>query len=112
MEELFILGGAFAFVLVFVWAARRLYFNRPFSFCLGEAIYTRHGDGRFTTATGATVADPELLRRLADEWYVVSDADLSGRTGRYAWPGFAKDRERGTRRARAAEMLGRFQDRF
>ena len=113
MEELIVLGGSLAFVLVFVvWGARRLYFNRPFSFYLDEAIYTRHGDGRFTTETGAEVADPELLRRLADEWQVVSRADLSARTGRHAWPGFAADRARRSGFARAVETLGRFLDRF
>lgn len=112
MEDILLLGGSLAFVLVIVWLARRLHYARPFSFHLGPDIYTRHGDGRFTTASGATVADPELLRRLADEWYVVSDADLAGRTGRHAWPGLPADRERKSRFARIIEALGRFLDRF
>ena len=112
MEELIVFGGSLAFVLVFVWGARRLYFNRPFSFYLDDTIYTRLGDGRFTTAAGANVADPELLRRLADEWHVVSRADLSARTGRHAWPGHAADRGRRSGFARAVEALGRFLDRF
>ena len=112
MEELIILGGSLAFVLLFVWGARRLYFNRPFSFYLDDAIYTRHGDGRFTTETGANVADPKVLRRLAEEWNVVSRADLSARTGRHCWPGLAADRKRRSGFTRAVEALGRFTDRF
>lgn len=112
MDELVLLGGTLAFVLLFGWLARRLFYRRPFSFELGGAIYTRHGDGRFTTASGAAVVDPELLRRLADEWYVVSDADLAGRTGRHAWPGLAADRTRKSRFARAVETVGRVLDRF
>jgi hypothetical protein len=95
-----------------VWGARRLYFNRPFSFWLDKAIYTRHGDGRFTTESGATVTDPHLLQRLSDEWRVVSRADLSAQTGRHAWPGLPADRERRSGFARAVEGLGRFMDRF
>lgn len=110
--DLVMLGGSLAFVLLVIWLIRRLHYRRPFSFFLGEEIYTRHGDGRFTTASGATVGDPVLLRQLADEWYVVSDADLAGRTGRHAWPGLARDRARKSRFVRAVEAVGRFMNRF
>ncbi len=112
MEELIVLGGSLLFVLLVVWLARRLYFNRPFSFELDGAIYTRHGDGRFAAENGATVADPELLRRLAEEWHVVSKADLAARAGRRAWPGYAKDRGHRSGFERGVESVGRFLDRF
>lgn len=112
MEELIVLGGSLAFVLVVVWLARRLYFGRPFSFYLGDAIYTRHGDGRFTTATGAVVADPNLLSRLTQEWEIVSHADSASRAGRAAWPGYPADRGRRSRFGTAVEAVSRFLGHF
>ena len=112
MEDLILLGGSLIFVLLVVWISRRLYFNRPFSFELGGAIYTRHGDGRFTTESGATVADPKLLQQLAEEWHIVSNANLAARAGRSAWPGFAKDRGHRSGFQRGVEAVGRFLDRF
>jgi hypothetical protein len=112
MEDLIVLGGSLLFVLLVVWFARRLYFNRPFSFEPEGAIYTRHGDGRFSTESGVTVADPELLRRLVEEWRVVSNADLAARAGRRAWPGYARDRAHRSGFERGVESVGRFLDRF
>lgn len=112
MDDLILLGLSLVFVLVVVWIARRVHYDRPFSFYLDDDVYTRHGDGRFTTATGATVVDPALLLRLKDEWYCVSDADIAQRTGRHAWPGLPGDRARKSRFARAVEGLGRFLDRL
>ena len=112
MEDLIVLGGSLLFVLLVVWIARRLYFNRPFSFELNGAIYTRHGDGRFTTENGATVADPNLLRQLAEEWHILSNADLAVKAGRGAWPGFARDRARRSHFARVVDAVGRFLDNF
>jgi len=81
MEDLLILGGSFAFVLLFVWGARKWWFSGSNSFYLDEVIYTRHSDGHYTITGGGRIADPALLARLDEEWSIVTNAYLLQQRG-------------------------------
>lgn len=81
MEDLLIFGGSLAFVLLFVWRARKWWFSGSNSFYLDEVIYTRHSDGHYTVAGGGRIADPELCALLDEEWSIVTNAYLLQQRG-------------------------------
>ena len=65
MTDLLWMGGLALVVVVFLIFVRRWSYNIAIDFeCDGEP-YRAHRDGHFTDASGARIADPDRLARLA-----------------------------------------------
>lgn len=69
MDDILLYGGALAFVLLFVWGARKLYYSKPRRFAGPDGRkWTWHPDGSFSDPDGRPVTEAETIAACREAW--------------------------------------------
>lgn len=74
MEEILVWVGSLAFVLLFVWGARKIYYSKPRRFTGHDGRkWTWHPGGSFSDPDGRPVTDKKTIARCQQAWQELHD---------------------------------------